>query len=101
MTLQDWFKVPEKQEELARLLRDTVLAHAVDFLSQRAKARLPSANVDTTALALTHAHLAGYQKALDDLVTLSQPPPTTKRKPVESEWMHISPFLTQPSTPNA
>ncbi len=94
MTITAWYSVPELSEELARLTKETVLSTALEVLSLQAKAKLPSMQVDVTTLALTHAHLAGYQKALDDLVALTQPPLIAKRAIVNSgttdEWGHAA-----------
>lgn len=95
MTITAWYNVPELREELARLMKETVLSTALEVLSVQAKAKLPSMQVDVTTLALTHAHLAGYQKALDDLVALTQPPLIAKRAIANSgtadEWGHATP----------
>ncbi len=94
MTITAWYSVPELREELARLIKNTALSTALEVLSLQAKARMPSMQVDVTTLALTHAHLAGYQKALDDLVALTQPPLIAKRAIVNSgttdEWGHAA-----------
>ena len=94
MTITAWYSVPELREELARLTKETVLSTALEVLSLQAKAKLPSMQVDVTTLALTHAPLAGYQKALDDLVALTQPPLIAKRAIVNSgttdEWGHAA-----------
>jgi hypothetical protein len=51
--------------------------------------------VDVTTLALTHAHLAGYQKAIDDLVALTQLPLVAKRSisntGTTDEWGYATP----------
>ena len=95
MTITAWYNVPELREELARLMKETVLSTALEILSTQAKAKLPSMQVDVTTLALTHAHLAGYQKALDDLIALTQPPLIAKRALANSgtvdEWGHATP----------
>lgn len=94
MTITAWYSVPELREELARLIKNTALSTALEVLSLQAKARMPSMQVDVTTLALTHAHLAGYQKALDDLTALTQPPLIAKRAIVNSgttdEWGHAA-----------
>lgn len=96
MTITNWYSVPELREELARLVKETVLATALEVLSTKAKATLPSMQVDVTTLALTHAHLAGYQKALDDLMALSRLPLVSKRTltpdpSITDEWGHAMP----------
>lgn len=101
MTITAWFSVPELREDLARLLKESVLATALQVLESRAKATLPSMQVDVTTLALTHAHLAGYQKAINDLISLAQPPSISKRAIASTgaadEWGYITPKDT-PST---
>lgn len=101
MTITAWFNVPELREDLARLLKESVLATALEVLESRAKATLPSMQVDVTTLALTHAHLAGYQKAISDLISLAQPPSISKwsiaNTGLTEEWAYITPKDT-PST---
>ena len=79
-----WYNSPNMMEELRALLAEGPLHEAMIILQERAKARkIPEA--DLTALALQHATLVGYQKALDDLINLSRP---VKKRilPKLTEW---------------
>jgi hypothetical protein len=96
MTVTDWHNVPELREELKLLMEKTVLSSALNLLSLKAKARPLTLGADVTALALTHAHLAGYQKALDDFAALAQPPqraPGLRKSddPLAGEWGYVQP----------
>ena len=79
-----WYNSPNMMEELRALLAEGPLHEAMTILQERANARkIPG--VDLTALALQHATLVGYQKALDDLINLSRP--VKKRTlPKLTEW---------------
>lgn len=96
MTTDLWYQSPTAMHDLAALLADGALADAMLILQERAKAReVP--NGDLTAIALSHATLTGYQKALDDLRRLSQPPkkPDHKaRAEALSEWAHAAKNIT-------
>lgn len=84
MTTELWYNSPNMMEDLRGLLAEGALHEAVLILQERAKARkIPEA--DITSLALQHATLVGYQKALDDLINLSRP--VKKRTlPKLTEW---------------
>jgi hypothetical protein len=84
MNSERWYKSPNLMSDLAGMLADGPLHEAMLILKERAKARRLT-NADVTALALQHAHLVGYQKALDDLNDLSQPP-KKRTVPKLTEW---------------
>lgn len=83
MNLKDWYTSPTLMLELQKALQEEPMKSLMSVLQSRAKARPVSTN-DVTQIALEHATLSGYQKALDDIATLSQP---LKQKPTPlEEW---------------
>lgn len=95
MTLtQQWYVTHLPQEELGRLLTSTCLQQAVAILQSQAKPKtLKSA--DPVSLALTHAQLVGYQKAIDDLIALSAPRNAKQLSALPTEWSHIPAPLSE------
>lgn len=79
-TLTEWYRTPEPQKELRRLLDETALGVAVSILQEGSRVG-PLPSTDVTQLALQHAIASGYQKALSDLEALSRPRRVLERKP--------------------
>lgn len=89
MNAEDWYRSPTAMQELAGLLKDGALKDAVEVLKEGSRASSFATN-DLATIALRHASLAGYTKALNDLVALASPPKTQKTSALE-EWSHIKP----------
>ena len=87
MTTEDWYRSPTAMHELAGLLKDGVLKDAVEVLKENARATSFATN-DLATIALRHASLAGYTKALNDLIALATPPKNQKKVAPEA-WSHI------------
>ena len=85
MNIKDWYSSPTLMVELAKAIHEEPLKSLLAVLQSRAKAQIINSN-DVTQIALAHAALSGYQKALDDITALSQAP---KQKPTPlEEWTH-------------
>lgn len=83
MNAKEWYNSPTLMVELAKAIHEEPLKSLLAVLQTRAKAQIINSN-DVTQIALTHATLSGYQKALDDIIALSQAP---KQKPTPlEEW---------------
>lgn len=89
-SIQKWYTTHLPQEELDRLITTTCLGEALDILKQHAKVPPVKSN-DLTAIALSHAQLAGYQKAIDDLLALAAPRNRKQLAPLPTEWSHLNP----------
>lgn len=88
MSVKDWYLSPTLMLELSIALQEEPLKSLMSLLQSRAKAKTINSN-DVTYIALEHATLSGYQKALDDIIALSQP---QKQKPTPlEEWTHKKP----------
>lgn len=87
MTTEDWYRSPTAMHELAGLLEKGVLKEAMELLKANA---LPAAlrTCDVTAIALNHAVLSGYNKALQHLEALATNP-TKDQKPMPPAWDYI------------
>ena len=96
MTAAQWYQSPTAMIELDKLLREGSLKDAMEVLKEESRATSFNTN-DLATIALRHASLAGYQKALNDLVALSMPPKKLKKQTLE-EWAHIAPQV-QSNTP--
>lgn len=91
MTLtQKWYVTPIPQQELDRLITSSCLGAALEILQNQAKAR-GIKSVDPVTIALSHAQLAGYQKAIDDLIALSAPKNVKGPATLPTEWSHLNP----------
>lgn len=91
-TLTEWYRTPEPQKELRRLLDETALGVAVSVLQERARVG-PLPSTDVTQLALQHAIASGYQKALNDLEALSHPKRVIERKSLPKHFEKPEPKL--------
>jgi regulator of sirC expression with transglutaminase-like and TPR domain len=89
-SIQKWYTTHLPQEELDRLISTTCLGEALSILKQHAKVPPVKSN-DLTAIALAHAQLAGYQKAIDDLIALSAPRNRKQLAPLPTEWSYLNP----------
>ena len=89
MTTEDWYRSPTAMHELAGLLNDGALKDAVEVLKEGSRATSFATN-DLATIALRHASLAGYHKALNDLVALASPLKNQKSSALEA-WSHIKP----------
>jgi hypothetical protein len=72
MTKQEWHSLPNHRVELAKIIESEVFQDALGVLG--AEAMVTSHTADITNLALRYKHLEGYQAAINDLLSLSQPP---------------------------
>jgi len=89
-SIQKWYTTHLPQEELDRLITTTCLGEALSILKEHAKVNPVKSN-DLTVIALAHAQLAGYQKAIDDLLALAAPRNRKPLAPLPSEWSHLNP----------
>lgn len=89
MTLtQLWYTTNHPQEELGRLLTSTCLKDAVGILQSQAKPKSIK-TADPVSLALTHAQLVGYQRAIEDLLALAAPRNMKQLAALPAEWSRI------------
>jgi len=87
---QKWYVTPLPQQELDRLITSTCLGDAIGILQAQAKPKMLKSS-EPVAIALAHAQLVGYQKAIDDLVALSAPRNVKPLSALPTEWSHLNP----------
>ena len=84
-TRSEWYAVPQRQEELAGILQNTVLREAIAILNRGNRPTL-SSSLELTTLALIQASQAGYQKALDDLESMARPNRPSENHLLSRDW---------------
>lgn len=95
MTHPEWYQADQRHEELAILLKTSVLPVALEVLQHANRPRSIPSN-DTTELALMHATHVGYQRALDDLARLALPATVRPKSLASREWKHAKPATDHP-----
>jgi hypothetical protein len=89
MTTEDWYRSPTAMTELAALLKEGALKDAIEVLKEESRATSFNTN-DLATISLRHASMAGYNKAINDLIALATPTKKISRN-TPLEWEHIKP----------